>query len=153
MLLPLAGGRVEAYPLASLVRTAFTGAMVAMGFALLRSEVTGQIMNVDTVLLNTVGVALVHVLVVPAVRARLRRRADRAGRPRSPGTTAPRPRPRRSTGSGSHRGATSPPARGHSVEDIGNQLFPSPLIRKRPGRTPPAGCAARPCAQAGFSRA
>ncbi|WP_262699037.1 MULTISPECIES: VanZ family protein [Streptomyces] len=85
VLLPLAAGRVEAYPLASLVRTAFTGAMAAMGFALLRSEVTGQIMNVDTVLLNTVGVALAHVLVVPAVRAWLRRRADR-------GRAAPLPR-------------------------------------------------------------
>ncbi|MEU4893474.1 VanZ family protein [Streptomyces sp. NPDC044780] len=77
VLLPLAGGRVEAYPLASLIRTAFTGAMVSLGVALLRSEVTGQIMNVDAVLLNTVGVALAHLLVVPAVRARLRRRADR----------------------------------------------------------------------------
>ncbi|OPF76308.1 hypothetical protein VT50_0223740 [Streptomyces antioxidans] len=94
VLLPLARGRAEAYPLASLVRTAFTGAMVAMGFALLRSEVTGQIMNVDAVLLNTVGIALAHVLVVPAVRARLRRRADRgraAPLPRHDGAQAPTP--------------------------------------------------------------
>ncbi|MCQ8189316.1 VanZ family protein [Streptomyces rugosispiralis] len=94
VLLPLAGGRVEAYPLASLVRTAFTGAMVAMGFALLRSEVTGQIMNVDAVLLNTLGVALAHVLVVPAVRAWLRRRADRrraAPLPRNDGAQTPAP--------------------------------------------------------------
>ncbi|MFD8457464.1 VanZ family protein [Streptomyces antimycoticus] len=94
VLLPLAGGRVEAYPLASLARTAFSGAMAALGVALLRSEMTGQIMNVDSVLLNTVGVALAHVLVVPAVRTRLRRRADRgraAPLPRDDGTLAPTP--------------------------------------------------------------
>ncbi|KUL63120.1 MULTISPECIES: VanZ family protein [Streptomyces violaceusniger group] len=94
VLLPLAGGRVEAYPLASLARTAFSGAMAALGVALLRSEMTGQIMNVDSVLLNTVGVALAHVLVVPAVRTRLRRRADRgraAPLPRDDGALAPTP--------------------------------------------------------------
>ncbi|MBL1095533.1 VanZ family protein [Streptomyces coffeae] len=78
VLLPLAGGRVDACSWASLARTAFTGAMAALAVALLRSEVTGQIMNVDSVLLNTAGVALAHVLVVPAVRAGIRRRADRA---------------------------------------------------------------------------
>lgn len=77
VLLPLAGGRIEGYPLASLVRTVFTGAMASLAVALLRSEVTGQILNVDALLLNTLGVALAHVLVVPAVRARLRRRANR----------------------------------------------------------------------------
>ncbi|MFD5389831.1 VanZ family protein [Streptomyces sp. NPDC056669] len=94
VLLPLAGGRVAAYPLASLARTAFSGAMAAMGVALLRSEVTGQIMNVDTVLLNTAGVALAHILVVPAARTWLRRRADRgrvAPLPRDDGALAPTP--------------------------------------------------------------
>lgn len=79
VLLPLAAGRVDAYPFASFVRTTFTGAMTAMAIALLRSEVTGQIVSVDALLLNTVGVALAHLLVVPAVRALVRRRADRAG--------------------------------------------------------------------------
>jgi hypothetical protein len=77
VLLPLAGGRIEGYPLASLVRTVFTGAMASLAVALLRSEVTGQILNVDALLLNTLGVAVAHVLVVPAVRGRVRRRADR----------------------------------------------------------------------------
>ncbi|WP_055546983.1 VanZ family protein [Streptomyces sp. NBRC 110028] len=76
VLLPLAGGRVDAYPFASFVRTTFTGAMTAMAIALLRSEVTGQIVSVDALLLNTVGVALAHLLVVPAVRTLVRRRAD-----------------------------------------------------------------------------
>jgi len=79
VLLPLAGGRVDAYPCASFVRTVFTGAMAAMAIALLRSEVTGQIVSVDALLLNSVGVALAHLLVVPAVRGLLRRRAERAG--------------------------------------------------------------------------
>ncbi|CAM5691320.1 VanZ family protein OS=Streptomyces antimycoticus OX=68175 GN=SANT12839_042420 PE=4 SV=1 [Streptomyces antimycoticus] len=67
--------------------------MAALGVALLRSEMTGQIMNVDSVLLNTVGVALAHVLVVPAVRTRLRRRADRgrAAPLRDDGALAPTP--------------------------------------------------------------
>ncbi|MDW6062097.1 VanZ family protein [Streptomyces sp. FXJ1.4098] len=77
VLLPLAGGRVTVYPLASFVRTVFTGAMVSLTMALVRSELTGQIMNVDTVLLNTAGVALAHLAVVPAARSWLRRRADR----------------------------------------------------------------------------
>lgn len=62
--------------------------------ALLRSEVTGQIMNMDSVLLNTAGVVLAHLLVVPAVRACLRRRAYRrrtAPLPRDDGTQAPTP--------------------------------------------------------------
>ncbi|WP_063734830.1 VanZ family protein [Streptomyces sp. RTd22] len=79
VLLPLAGGRVDAYPFASFVRTTFTGAMTAMAIALLRSEVTGQIVSVDALLLNTLGVALAHLLVVPAVRTLVRRRADRVG--------------------------------------------------------------------------
>lgn len=79
VLLPLAGGRVDAYPCASFVRTVFTGAMAAMAIALLRSEVTGQIVSVDALLLNSVGVALAHLLVVPAVRGLLCRRAERAG--------------------------------------------------------------------------
>ncbi|MFD8383215.1 VanZ family protein [Streptomyces sp. NPDC059679] len=77
VLLPLAGGRVTVYPLASFVRTVFTGAMVSLTMALVHSELTGQIMNVDTVLLNTAGVALAHLAVVPAARSWLRRRTDR----------------------------------------------------------------------------
>lgn len=34
----------------------------------------GQVVDVDSLILNTVGVALAHVLFVPACRARLRRR-------------------------------------------------------------------------------
>ncbi|MEU5028400.1 VanZ family protein [Streptomyces milbemycinicus] len=77
VLLPLVGGRVTVYPLASFVRTVFTGAMVSLTMALVHSELTGQIMNVDTVLLNTAGVALAHLAVVPAARSWLRRRTDR----------------------------------------------------------------------------
>ena len=36
----------------------------------------GQVVDVDSLLLNTVGVALAHVAVVPAARALLRRRAE-----------------------------------------------------------------------------
>lgn len=40
----------------------------------------GQVVDVDSLLLNTTGVALAHLLVVPMCRARLRRRKQgRAG--------------------------------------------------------------------------
>lgn len=48
----------------------------------------GQVVDVDSLILNTVGVALAHVLVVPAWRARLRRRKQRRIRVLPPtGTT------------------------------------------------------------------
>lgn len=75
VLLPLAGGRVRVSPFASLVRTVTAGALLSLGIELLQTGVPGQVVDVDSMLLNTVGVALAHVAVVPAVRARLRRSA------------------------------------------------------------------------------
>lgn len=94
LLLPLAGGRVAVSRLTSLIRTAFTGAMVSLILELLDSGVTGRVMSTDALLLNTAGVALTHLAVVPAVRARLRRRAERARRralPRDDGQQAVTP--------------------------------------------------------------
>lgn len=75
VLLPLAGGRLRASPLGSLVRTVTAGALISLGIELLQTGVPGQVMDVDSLLLNTVGVALAHVALVPAGRSRLRRRA------------------------------------------------------------------------------
>ncbi|MEV7416421.1 VanZ family protein [Streptomyces sp. NPDC089919] len=73
VLLPLALGRIGGSPLASLLRTTATGALVSLGIILLQTGVPGQVADVDSLLLNTLGVALAHLAVVPVLRARLRR--------------------------------------------------------------------------------
>ncbi|GAA5058754.1 VanZ family protein [Streptomyces similanensis] len=77
VLLPLAHGRLHVSPLGSLVRTVAAGAMVSLAIALLQTGVPGRVVDVDTLFLNTLGVAVVHLAAVPAVRSRLRRRAGR----------------------------------------------------------------------------
>ncbi|WP_374986128.1 VanZ family protein [Streptomyces fradiae] len=78
VLLPLADARLDVARWASLVRTVAAGALVSLGIELLQTAVPGRVVDVDAVLLNTAGVALAHVAVVPAWRARLRRRLDAA---------------------------------------------------------------------------
>ncbi|MFD0415450.1 VanZ family protein [Streptomyces sp. NPDC127108] len=82
VLLPLVGGRLDVSRLASLARTVAAGALLSLGIELLQTGVPGQVVDVDSLLLNTLGVALAHVAVVPAARARLRRRRSSA-RPRA----------------------------------------------------------------------
>ncbi|MEU7579442.1 VanZ family protein [Streptomyces sp. NPDC041068] len=98
VLLPLAGGRLVVSPWGSLVRTVAAGALLSLGIELLQTGVPGQVVDIDSLLLNTLGVALAHVLIVPAVRARLRRREDgehraallREDTPQGPTPTIPR---------------------------------------------------------------
>lgn len=74
VLLPLASGRVER-PLACLcVRAAGAAALISSGMALLQSGVPGHSVNIDQVVLNTTGVLLTGLLVLPFIRAWLRRR-------------------------------------------------------------------------------
>ncbi|MER5890888.1 VanZ family protein [Streptomyces sp. NPDC001941] len=80
VLLPWVAGRLKVSPWASLVRTAAAGALVSLGIELLQTAVPGRVVDVDAVLLNAVGVALAHLLVVPAGRARLRRRGAAVAR-------------------------------------------------------------------------
>ncbi|WP_320780381.1 VanZ family protein [Streptomyces sp. CRN 30] len=75
VLLPMAGGRIDVSPLASLVRVTAAGALLSLGIELLQTGVPGRVADIDSLLLNTVGVALAHLAVVPAGRAWLRRRA------------------------------------------------------------------------------
>ncbi len=85
VLLPMAGGRLTVSPLASLTRTVAVGALLALGIELLQTGIPGQVVDIDSILLNTAGVALAHLALVPAARARLRRRAgirNRAALPR-----------------------------------------------------------------------
>ncbi|MDG9722233.1 MULTISPECIES: VanZ family protein [unclassified Streptomyces] len=76
VLLPMAGGRLTVSPLASLLRTMAAGALLSLGIELLQTGVPGQVVDVDSLLLNTAGVALAHLALVPAGRARLRRRSE-----------------------------------------------------------------------------
>ncbi|MFD4034292.1 VanZ family protein [Streptomyces sp. NPDC058637] len=78
VLLPMAGGRLLVSPWASMARTVAAGALISMAIELGQTGVPGQVVDVDSMLLNTTGVALAHLLVVPVSRARLRR-GDRAG--------------------------------------------------------------------------
>ncbi|AXE79776.1 VanZ family protein [Streptomyces atratus] len=74
VLLPVAGGRLFVSPWASLARTVAAGALISLAIELAQTGVPGQVVDVDSLLLNTTGVALAHLLVVPIGRARLRRR-------------------------------------------------------------------------------
>ncbi|MBO1334778.1 VanZ family protein [Streptomyces sp. VRA16 Mangrove soil] len=76
VLLPLAGGRLYVSVWGSLVRTVAAGALISLGIELLQTGVPGQVVDVDSLLLNTVGVAVAHAAVVPALRARLRHRSE-----------------------------------------------------------------------------
>ncbi|MGW0731204.1 VanZ family protein [Streptomyces sp. NPDC002851] len=84
ILLPMAGGRLHVSPLASLARTVAAGALISLCIELLQTGVPGQVVDVDSLLLNPAGVALAHLLVVPAARAWLRRRSHGDG-PRANG--------------------------------------------------------------------
>ncbi|WP_328384930.1 VanZ family protein [Streptomyces sp. NBC_00400] len=79
VLLPLSAGRLNVSPLVSLTRTAFAGAMIALAIELLQSGVPGRVPDIDSVLLGTLGVAVVHLAVVPGARCRLRRRYGHLG--------------------------------------------------------------------------
>jgi hypothetical protein len=80
VLLPMVHGRLAVSPLASLLRTTAAGALISLGIELLQTAVPGQVVDIDSLLLNTAGVGLAHATLVPAARAWLRRRKDRARR-------------------------------------------------------------------------
>ncbi|MEU6989732.1 VanZ family protein [Streptomyces sp. NPDC046465] len=84
VLLPLAGGRVVVSPWGSLVRTVAAGALLSLGIEMLQTGVPGQVVDIDSLLLNTLGVTVMHLAVVPTVRARLRRDEDGGRRPALP---------------------------------------------------------------------
>lgn len=73
VLLPLVLGRLNRPLLGTATRTVLIGVLASLGVALLQSGVPGHVVNVDSVLLNSAGVALAHLLVYLPLRARLRR--------------------------------------------------------------------------------
>ncbi|MEU9536006.1 MULTISPECIES: VanZ family protein [Streptomyces] len=103
VLLPMAGGRLYVSPWLSLTRTVAAGSLISLAIELGQTGVPGQVVDVDSLFLNTAGVALAHVLVVPACRARLRRRGGPQPRvvSRRGGEAAQMPRRSRETAQGS----------------------------------------------------
>lgn len=87
-LLPMADARLTVSLWASLVRTTAAGALISLAIELGQTGVPGQVVDVDSLLLNTAGVLLTHLLVVPFVRARLRRRRGAAVAPAAEGAQA-----------------------------------------------------------------
>ncbi|MFD7432721.1 VanZ family protein [Streptomyces sp. NPDC059818] len=77
VLLPMAGGRLFVSPWSSLARTVAAGALISLAIELGQTGVPGQVVDVDSLILNTIGVAFAHAVFVPAFRARLRRRKQR----------------------------------------------------------------------------
>ncbi|WP_431960163.1 VanZ family protein [Actinacidiphila sp. bgisy160] len=77
VLLPMAGGRVRVSAPGSFARTVFAGLMISLTLEFVQTGVPGQIFDVDALLLNTAGVALAHLAVVPAARAWAHRRSLR----------------------------------------------------------------------------
>jgi glycopeptide antibiotics resistance protein len=88
VLLPMAGGRADTSGFASFARTVFAGLMVSLSVEFAQTMVPGQLFDVDALLLNTLGVALAHLLVVPAVRRRAREARAMAPPAREPVTAA-----------------------------------------------------------------
>ncbi|GGY02164.1 VanZ family protein [Streptomyces djakartensis] len=83
VLLPMASGRLTVSPWASLLNTVTAGALLSLGIELLQTGVPGQVVDIDSLFLNTAGVALAHLALVPAGRSWLRRRTL-ARLPRTP---------------------------------------------------------------------
>lgn len=74
LLLPMAGARVYVSGVVSFFRTVFAALMVSLVVEFVQTVVPGQIFDVDALLLNTAGVALAYLVVVPVTRRWLRRR-------------------------------------------------------------------------------
>lgn len=73
-LLPVVKRQLTGSWTVSFVRTVGTGLLVSVAIALLQTDVPGRTFDVDRLLLNAAGVAIGHLLLVPPLRARVRRR-------------------------------------------------------------------------------
>lgn len=79
VLLPLATGRLHRPLPGTVARTIFAGAMVSAVITLMQTGVPGQVVDVDSVLLNTAGVTLSAGLLLPLLRRLLRGRDGSVG--------------------------------------------------------------------------
>ncbi|MFB7662396.1 VanZ family protein [Kitasatospora sp. NPDC056138] len=87
VLLPLAGGRLRTGWLPSFLHTSGGAALLATALEILKGWTPGHVLNVDNILLGTLGVAATHLAFVPTGRSVLRRRAAEA----PAAAAAPRP--------------------------------------------------------------
>jgi hypothetical protein len=85
VLLPLATGRLRGTLPGTWASTVSGGALISALLVLVRSAVPGHRVNIDSVVLNTAGVALVCLLLFPLVRAWLLRREGGQARTRASG--------------------------------------------------------------------
>lgn len=90
-LLPMAGRQLTGSRAASFARTTGTGLLLSVAIALLQTNVPGRTFDVDRILLNAAGVVVGHILLVPPIRGRVRRRLrgmrSPYGRPDPQGST------------------------------------------------------------------
>ncbi|WP_406093306.1 VanZ family protein [Streptomyces sp. NBC_01013] len=123
VLLPLAGGRLFVSPWSSLTRTVAAGALISLAIELGQTGVPGQVVDVDSLILNTIGVALAHALIVPAWRARLRHREQQRGAlpriGREAGTAQASPGPQRSHGPHGPYGSAAPQGSTPTISRVG----------------------------------
>ncbi|MFE7189193.1 VanZ family protein [Kitasatospora sp. NPDC057541] len=91
--LPFAGGRLTTRWLPSFLRTTGASALLATALEFLSSWAPGHVLNVDHILLAVVGVAAVHLALVPAGRSFLLRRATAPRVPTPPSAPIPAPAP------------------------------------------------------------
>ncbi|WP_053171226.1 VanZ family protein [Streptomyces sp. SBT349] len=80
VLLPLLWQRLGGTRFASLFRTGFLGGMIALALEVGQSFVPSRVADVDTVILNTVGIALAHQLCYSRLRHRLLREPRQGAR-------------------------------------------------------------------------
>ena len=93
VLLPLVGARLGGGRLLSLARTVFAGTMVSLGLECGQTLAPSRVCDVDSVLLNTLGVALTHQLCYGLLRRFALPRAPSSGVPRAGRAAVPPPVP------------------------------------------------------------
>ncbi|WP_441251675.1 VanZ family protein [Kitasatospora sp. McL0602] len=108
LLLPLAGGRLRAPMLLSFLRTVGGAALLATGLEIFEGWTPGHVLNVDDIVLGTLGVALCHLSLVPLSRAVLLRRLPPETKAHTASNTAHDPR---GSGQPATVGANDSPAR------------------------------------------
>ncbi|WP_051731809.1 VanZ family protein [Kitasatospora phosalacinea] len=100
VLLPLAVGSPARSRLASFLRTTAAAALLGTALEILEGWAPGHVLDVDDVLLGTLGAAATHLLLVPPLRALERRRPAAGGpsAPSAPSAPATGPFPERAEG-------------------------------------------------------
>ncbi|WP_246108780.1 VanZ family protein [Streptomyces sedi] len=127
VLLPLVGARLGGGRMLSLTRTAFVGAMVSMALEGGQTLTPSRVCDIDSVLLNTLGVALTHQLCYGPLRRLARRAAPPADATPEPTAPPAAPTPeRRPSPRPSRQAPTSCPVTGTPLSP-GTLPPPTPL--------------------------